>query len=342
MLIVPILISLGMYYTHEEQGPEIEVVVVQPNLEPHYERGSYNKTDRYKLHVILAQKAYTKETDYIIFPESSFNNLNEKNISTNRLVKDLRGFLMGTDTAKIIAGVGSHKFFEEGEALVGAIREYVDKSTGQIHYWEAYNSAIQFSNEDDQVQIYHKSKLVPGAEFFPLKNILPFMKPLVDKLGGSVAGLGGQQERSVFTSRDGTKMAPVICYESVYGVYTAGYVRNGANALVIMTNDGWWDDTAGHKQHMKYASLRAIETRRSIARAANTGISGFINQRGEVTQASKYDEMIALNGKIQLNEELTFYTRFGDLIARIALFLSGLLILNLIAKTWMKKLKQKA
>ncbi len=339
LIVVPMLVSIAMYYTYEEEGREIEVVVTQPNFEPHYERAKINKGDRYKIPTRLAYDAATKETDYIIFPESSFNSLDEKNLPKERLIEDLRGYIKNFPKGKLIVGVGSYRFFEEGETLTTAAREYKDRS-GNMLYYEAYNAAFQLSNESEEIQVYHKSRLVPGAEFFPLKNIFPFLKPLVDKLGGSLAGLGKQKERSVFTAQDGTKLAPIICYESVYGAYTTGYVRNGANALVIMTNDGWWDNTAGHIQHLKFASLRAIETRRSVARSANTGISGFINQKGEILQASKYGEYIALNARIKLNDHFTFYTRYGDLIARISLFLSGLLLLNFLAKTWLGKVKK--
>ncbi len=344
LVIIPILVSMGIYYSYEEQGREIEVVVVQPNFEPHYEKDSYNKADQYKYHTKLSYDNGTKETDYFIFPESSFSSLDERALNTNRVIKDLKDFLnRNFPESKLIMGVGSYRFFDETEEKPDAIRPHVrtTKNGKDTLYYEAYNAAFQVSNELGDVQIYHKSKLVPGAEFFPLKNILPFMQPLVDKLGGSVYGLGKQDKRSVFTAKDGTRMAPVICYESVYGEYTSDYVRTaGANALVIMTNDGWWDDTAGHKQHLQYATMRAIETRRGIARAANTGISGFINQRGEILGTTKYDEPVSLRGTITLNDKVTFYTKYRDLIARISLFLSALLILNLIAKTWLNKAKR--
>lgn len=340
LILIPILISFGIYFTYEEAGEELEVVVVQPNFEPHYGRDKFNKADQYKYYTKLSFDHATKETDYIIYPESSFSSLDEKGIAQNRLITDLKGFLKNYPKASLVMGTGSYRFFEEGEALTPYAREYKDRRTNTTLYYEAYNSAFQLSNGSDDVQIYHKSLLVPGAEFFPYKNIFPFMKPLVDKLGGSVAGLGKQAERSAFTSTNGTRIAPVICYESVYGEYTTGYVRNGAEALFIMTNDGWWDNTAGYKQHMEYARLRAIETRRSIARSANTGISGFINQRGDIIAATNYDEPIGLNGKIRANKKFTIYTRYGDLIARLSLVLSALLLLNLIAKTWLKKVKR--
>lgn len=342
VLILPILVSLGIYFTYDEKGREIEIVVTQPNFEPHYGKEYVDKSEQYKYHTILSQRAGSPDTDYIIFPESSFGSLDEKSLSEDQLISDLKNFLIPYKNGKLIMGVSSYRFFDKEEGLPDAARPHIRNSSTQSDtlYYEAYNAAFQISNETEEVQIYHKSQLVPGAEFFPLRNVLPFMKPLVDKLGGSVYGLGKQKERAVFTSADGVNMAPIICYESVYGEYTTGYIKKGANALVIMTNDGWWDHTAGHQQHLRFASLRAIETRRGIARAANTGISGFINQRGDILATTKYDEPVALEGTVRLNDKITFYVRYGDLIGRISIFLSALLILNFIAKEWMRKVKK--
>jgi apolipoprotein N-acyltransferase len=100
------------------------------------------------------------------------------------------------------------------------------------------------------------------------------------------------------------------------------YIRNGADFITIITNDGWWGNTPGHRQHLAMASLRAVETRRAIARSANTGISAFINQRGDVLQATRYWEQAALRGELRLNRELTFYVRYGDYIGWAAVWLS--------------------
>ena len=104
---------------------------------------------------------------------------------------------------------------------------------------------------------------------------------LID-FGGLSYSRGYQDYRTVFKSNTGTKVAPIICYESIYGEYVSEYVRNGANLLAIITNDGWWNNTEGHKQHLSYARLRSIETRKNIVRSANTGISAVINYRGEI------------------------------------------------------------
>jgi len=123
---------------------------------------------------------------------------------------------------------------------------------------------------------------------------------------------------------DSVAVGTPICYESIYGEFVTGFVRNGANLLFIMTNDGWWKDTPGYRQHAMYARLRAIENRRSIARSANTGISYLINQKGEILDSRAWWIEDAFRGKIQANNKLSFYSRFGDYLGRISLFVSAI------------------
>jgi apolipoprotein N-acyltransferase len=149
-------------------------------------------------------------------------------------------------------------------------------------------------------------------------------------LGGTISVKTTQENRSVFIANDNTKIAPIICYESVYGEYVTGYVKNGADFLAIITNDAWWDETQGHKQHLSLARLRAIETRRAIARSANTGISAFINQKGEITSQTKYNEKTALLGNVTLNQKQTLYVLWGDYIAKISVLITGVLLVKLL------------
>jgi len=182
------------------------------------------------------------------------------------------------------------------------------------------------TSRQDDYQIYFKSKLVPGPEMFPLKDFLFFLAPIVDKLGGSYEGHTKQAERAVFTGGP-LNVAPIICYESIYGDFVGGYVRKGATALFIVTNDGWWDLTPGHTQHLKIGALRAIEHRRPIARSANTGTSCFIDIRGRIIQPTKYEETTAIKGEIIPETRITFYTRWGDLVARFTVLSSIILFL---------------
>jgi apolipoprotein N-acyltransferase len=162
------------------------------------------------------------------------------------------------------------------------------------------------------------------------------MKDHALDLGGTVGTLQKDSEARVL-SFDNHKVAPLICYESVFGEYVTEFVKKGADMLFVITNDGWWGDSPGHKQHLEFSKLRAIETRRSVARSANTGISGFINQRGDIIEQSKYWEQTALRNTIKTNDKLTFYVRFGDYLYKIAVFMTALLVALTIVKLILKK-----
>jgi apolipoprotein N-acyltransferase len=140
--------------------------------------------------------------------------------------------------------------------------------------------------------------------------------------------LGRDSERKVFVPWDQHfKAAPVICYESIYGDYITEYIRKGANILTIITNDGWWDNTPGYKQHMNYARLRAIETRKWVARSANTGISAFIDPLGNVINPQPWDTEASIKLTIPIDNRQTFYVKHGDLLSRAAVVVSILLML---------------
>ena len=161
----------------------------------------------------------------------------------------------------------------------------------------------------------------------PFSRYFSFLEKYIINLGGTTGSLGSQEEPSNFTSGNSILTAPVICYESIFGEYLTGYIKKGAGLIFVLTNDGWWKNTPGYRQHLSFARLRAIETRRSIARSANTGISAFINQRGDIMQQTKWWTRTALHGKIKTNDSLTFYVHYGDYIGRICAFMSVLLLL---------------
>jgi len=333
LVLLPIIISLAMYLNHEEKGAAIEVVSIQPNMDPHYEKFTLPESAQLGRFLDLARNEVTDSTDYLVFPETSFRGGNVGSLLDAPVLNNLKRFVDEYPKLKVITGISTRRIYEEGEPHVRSTRKFVDRDGKEV-YWEAYNAAVQLESGSDDIPIYYKSLLVPGAEMLPYHKVLFFLKPLSDKLGGSLEGYGSQKERGVFYS-NGVGVGPEICYEAIYGEYTLGYVRNGAKAIFIVTNDGWWDKSPGYIQHLLFARLRAIETRRSIARSANVGSSAFINQRGDISQATTYGEAAAIKGKIQLNNDFTFYTRYGDLIGRLALFTTLLLLLNTFVKTRM-------
>jgi apolipoprotein N-acyltransferase len=198
---------------------------------------------------------------------------------------------------------------------------------------------MQVENSSN-VQFYHKSKLVPGVEKMPFPGFFSFLAPVFSELGGSVGGFGWQDAPSVFYSQSGVGVDPVICYESIWGDWVRRSVKQGAQFIAIITNDAWWGNTSGKDQHLQYAKLRAIENRRWVVRSANTGISGFINQRGDIVKQSKWWTRTALKQDINLNDDLTFYTKNGDIIAVLSSVIAVLLALLIPYYKFNKRKKQ--
>ena len=332
LLIVPISISIYQYYSYTENENPKNIVVVQPNIDPYSE--SYDaqaENEKLEKFVGLAGSKADSETDFIIGPETLFENpgfWNEKELGANTQLMQLSGFLSNYPKADMIFGVSSFIIYPDKKSATPTAR-----TRGDMTY-DMFNTAI-FLGNNGQTQIYHKSKLVVGVEKMPFAKYLGFLGDFVINIGGTTNSLGSQKEPSNFISKDKIQVAPVICYESVFGEFVTKYVNKGAGLIFIITNDGWWKNTPGYHQHLSFASLRAIETRRSIARCANTGISCFINQRGDISQATEWWVPAAIKGTINANDKITFYVRFGDYIARISLFISVLLILRLVVVRFM-------
>ena len=180
--------------------------------------------------------------------------------------------------------------------------------------------------------------MVLGVEKVPFSNWLPFLEELSIDNGGASGTLGVEEKaRSIQTKKHA--FAPLICYESIYGEFNAEQCRQGAEFIAVITNDGWWEDTPGYKQHMSFSRLRAIENRKDVARSANTGISCFINQRGDVIQQTKWWEPKALRGTLNKNNKLTFYTVRGDILGRTSMIAAFLLIGMWVVKAIQKRRK---
>ena len=164
----------------------------------------------------------------------------------------------------------------------------------------------------------------------PLPWVFKMLEFLVIDLGGTVGQLGVGTHPKCFDNGD-AKVGPAICYEAVYGDFYGGFAREGANAMMVISNDGWWGNTPGHKRLFAFCRLRAIEHRRAIARSANTGISGFISERGDDGERMEWEERGVLTADVTLNNKTTFYTRYGDYIGRLARYVALLCLLYFMA-----------
>ena len=202
----------------------------------------------------------------------------------------------------------------------------------------AYNAALLVSEGGEQVQLYRKLHLVPFGEFVPGRHWFPLVARIVgDQVPGDFAA---GKDHTVFRLTNGdVQVAPLICFEDTIGELTRRFVLPtdtdpGANLLVNVTNDGWFLHSAGSYQHLANAIFRCVETRRPMVRAANTGVTCFVNAFGRVTQTlqdetgSTFTEGV-LTGEINVptEHELTFYTRRGDLFAKVCTWITLLTII---------------
>ncbi|MEM1219752.1 MAG: apolipoprotein N-acyltransferase, partial [Bacteroidota bacterium] len=309
LLAIPIIGSLlsSPSLPRVDQDAALDILLVQPNFEPHYEQNQVNQQLQAKRMADLIRPELDESLDYVVLPETVLGGMSLKQIGSDRYTRQLQALQDSFPKVRFLIGLATHRFLTDDEAPTPFTRTLITKKQDTLRY-ERYNAAVQLSPaQKEEVGLYKKSRLVPGAEFFPFRTFLSFLEPIVDQMGGSVSGLGTQAERSVFSSVDGAKIAPIICYESVFGAFVGQYLAKEAQVLVIMTNDGWWDLTAGHKQHAAYARLRAIETRRWVVRAANTGISSVINATGQELARTQYGKTTVLRAQIPLMEGRTFY-----------------------------------
>ncbi|MEZ7528084.1 apolipoprotein N-acyltransferase [Cloacibacterium normanense] len=327
IIVLPLLISIYKYNSYQEKPVgEVTTLLLQPKLDPYTEKYSKDSLQILGELLTLAEENSKTKVDFFIAPETAFpgnGSLSENGFNKSTSIAIAKEFLGKHPQSIFLTGASTHKFlFDEA-----ATEDYSTEI--QEGVWvNSYNSALQII-PNQNVEVYHKAKLVPGVEIFPyIRYLKPILGDAMLDFGGANSSLGIDKERKVFSNTfNKAKMAPIICYESIYGEYVTDYVKNGANLLAIMTNDSWWDNTEGHKQLLSYARLRAIETRREIVRAANSGISAHINARGDILQDTFYDDRTALLVKANLLEEKSIYTKIGDLISRIAIFVLGFLII---------------
>ncbi|MDD1548291.1 apolipoprotein N-acyltransferase [Riemerella anatipestifer] len=342
IIVVPMLISLAKYHNFNEKPiGKVRAMMLQPDLNPYtekYQKDSLQIVDEL-LH--LAKEHQTSNIDFYLAPETAFpgyGGLSEKGLKQSTLIKKVEDYLSHQPKLVFVGGVSTYNvFYNENEAPKTA-----SYYPSQGIWVENYNSAIQIA-PSLPYQLYHKAKLVPGVEIFPYISVLkPLLGEAMLNFGGTISSLGMDKERAVFTNPyNKGKIAPIICYESIYGEFVADYVKKGANFLGILTNDSWWGVTQGHRQLLAYAKLRAIETRREVARSANSGISAHIDARGEIVADTFYGDQTALVADINLYDGSTFYTRTGDLLSRISIFVLGFLVCYLVIEKLMSKTPQR-
>ena len=328
VLFGPILWSWMLWNRYQEVSEgTVPVVIAQPDFDPYHKFGGMTQDEQNA--VLLDQfarglKEMEKEDPsdssavLLLAPETFTSDILCNDVPSSRTFRRFVSFLRDHPRGEILFGASSWTRYEQMDRPSSHARKM-----GDGDWYETHNSAL-IVDSTGQYGLYQKSKLVPGVEFLPYDSVLG---PIDEKLLGGVAGrCVGQPEVSNLVFNQSVPVGCAVCYESVYGEHCAQYVRAGAKLLTIITNDAWWGDTPGYRQHLNYARLRAIETRRDIARCGNTGISAFIDQKGRILERTAWWVPAILKGTVNLSDRQTFFVRTGDIIGRLSVFLFVLLL----------------
>ncbi len=207
----------------------------------------------------------------------------------------------------------------------------------------AYNAALLVSDAGKRVQVYRKVHLVPFGEYVPGRHTIPLLARVVGDQVPDDFAFG--KEHTVFhLTNDKAQVAPLICFEDTIGDLTRQFVLAGANVLANVTNDGWFLRSAASQQHLANAVFRCVETRLPMVRAANTGVTCFVNEFGRITQTlldetgSQFTEGVLIGEiAVPIGNEQTFYVRYGEVFAESCVGVAALVLFVLGGRRIMRK-----
>ena len=314
---------IGGRYKEVSEG-SLDVLVCQPNLDPYQKFEFLNQNQQNAILMEVAEEGLAGHVSgsplLVVAPETFTNDIVVGEYETSPTWRRFVQFLNEHPGTEILFGASSREYYPDAEP-----RDPCDFKIDQGGWIQRHNSALDLK-ADGTTEIFHKSRLVVGTEMTPFpKVILPLARLLNTGIGRCV----GQPEVTLLHAF-GIPYGCAICYESIFGEYCTEYIRKGAKFLTVITNDAWWGNTPGYRQHLSYSALRAIELRRDIARCGNTGISGVINQRGEYLSQSNWWQRETLSGEVNLSKRETFFVRYGDIVGRICTFAFLLLLAYLL------------
>ena len=330
VLIIPFAISpvIGNGYDMEAEE-KLPVVIIQPNIDPYNKFQAMTQDEQNAVvESMMAKSLSFRKGDtlagpmLVVAPETFTSDIMVDQYDRSRTWRRFTKFLEEYPGTSMLFGASSYDYFHSEKRPSHTAR----KMNGG--YWlESHNSALMIDGSA-KTEIFHKSKLVVAVEYTPYPAL--FCK-IDDMLGGVMGRCIGQDEVSLLHAGE-IPIGCAVCYESIFGEYYTDYIRKGARVMTVITNDAWWGDTPGYRQHLSYSSLRAIETRRAIARCANTGISAIISPSGEIMQPTPWWEQAVIRGELPLRDDITFYVSHGDIIGRVCTFVFLLLLLALITR----------
>jgi apolipoprotein N-acyltransferase len=312
-------VNLNKYLTSNDSSKIIRTTIIQPNVDP-FKKWSGNRNEHVDSYIDKLNNALVYNPEFIILHETAvpYYFLEDYNYENTKKFTDFVNF----NKRLLFMGIPHLQYFDDSTK---APRDSKIMSHSKRRYG-TYNSAILIEpgKKLTELQIHRKVKLVPISERTPYQDVFPFLQNFI-KWGVGISSWQAGEELKIFEINDPVsgskaKFAALICFESVFSDYVSEAVKKGAEFLVIITNDGWFGKSSGPIQHKQFAVLRAIENRKWIIRAAQTGISCFIDPLG-----NSYDDIPVfsegiITKEIAANSEKTFYSTHGDVIGRVSCY----------------------
>jgi len=291
MAIVPIF--YGSYKLHALKNINWEkrnISIIQPNIDPNLKWEASYRNELYEVMDSLNTIAYSLKPDLVLWPEAALPNYMRVSYLNNKFEK-----LVDSTSIPLMMGTLDYKASSNDNKI--------------------YNGSIFFSSKENK--LYHKLFLVPFAEYIPLSSRFPILKQLN-------FGQGNFSHGDEFTTfeLDSVLFSNMICYDSTNPLLARNFIVEGARFLTIEANVAWLQNSSGVRQYYEIAKLRAVEYRIGIAMSANTGISAIINPFGRETHKASFNEQKVFKGEVFLNNELTFYAKYGNIFSKLCLFIS--------------------
>lgn len=320
----PLLHGVAVREARVDEGGTLRVGIIQPDVDP-YDKWGSGETPMMKLRGLLRlyDSLAAFRPDVVLLPETAI----PFRILQPSFAEEWNALRRHIDSVGVplLSGFPHTVFYTDAATTPGSAR----RITGSDIRYHDFNSALLAQPGEVMPQIYKKSRLTPLSERIPYLDALPFLQDaLTWGVGISNWGLGNDTTvLRLSTARGEVGLWPMICYETLYPSFVAGFAARGAQAFAVITNDGWFGPTSGPYQLQRYTVLRAIENRRDVARCANNGISCFISAYGDVWDETELYTRTAIVSTIRTNTESTFYTRHGDWLPIGTTVASGLLLL---------------
>ncbi len=314
-LVLAASLVYGVYRLNQTRtGNNISVAVVQGNIEQDQKWDPVYQEEVVKVYEGLSTALSTRSPQLIVWPESSLPFLFGRDPKrTERLIEFQRS-------------LGSYLLFG---TILERPREADEEPAKQSSAVSSVSSVEGFTNSavlldrDGKVSYtYDKIHLVPFGEYVPLRSMLFFVDKLAFGIGDYLPGLRYTKAVTPFGS-----FGTLICYEIVFPGLVRKFYTHGGDFIVTITNDAWFGRTSGPYQHFSMAVFRAIENRKPVIRAANSGISGFIDSNGRIEETSALFKRESLMRQIRTDTTLTLYTKYGDLFSFFCIVASVFLLL---------------